>query len=166
METRKNFMENQQLVRKGMDVNEHERLSIITQIKVKEQCFSCSSTFYSHSKVLNNDNENNSYAKMSVKQPLAYSWSVPIPVTVQPIFLRMYAWRVGKKGDFYVIFNSKAVFLWSCDGIFIKIINNVIIKFLEHISGVMISILTSTAVDCMYAALRSKSNDWLTRNQE
>ena len=51
----------------------HERLSIITQIKVKEQRFSCGSTFYSHSKVLSNDNENNYYAKMSVKRPLAYS---------------------------------------------------------------------------------------------
>ena len=69
-------------------------------------------------------------------------------------------------GGGYEIFNSKAVFIWSCDDIFIKIINNVIIKFLEHTSGVMISILTSTVVDCRYTALRSKINDCLTQNQE
>jgi len=42
------------LVRKNMDVN--------------EQCFYCCSTFHSHSRVFNN--EQNSYPKMSVKQPL------------------------------------------------------------------------------------------------
>ena len=57
-----------------MDVNEHERLSNITlktQIQEKEQLSYCRSTFHSHSKVFNN--ENNSYLKMSVKRTLDYS---------------------------------------------------------------------------------------------
>jgi hypothetical protein len=37
-----------QLLKKDMDVNEHERLSNITlRHKVKEQCFYCFSTFQS-----------------------------------------------------------------------------------------------------------------------
>ena len=68
------FHEKSAISKKGYGCKwKHERLSIITQIKVKEQCFSCGSTFCSHSKVLSNDNENNYYAKMSVKRPLAYS---------------------------------------------------------------------------------------------
>jgi hypothetical protein len=40
------------LVRKDMDVNEHERLSnhaFRNKLKVKEQLFYCSSIFYTHS---------------------------------------------------------------------------------------------------------------------
>jgi hypothetical protein len=49
-----------------MDVNEHERLSSITlRQKVK---YKYCSTFHSHSMVFNN--EQNSYPKMSVKQPV------------------------------------------------------------------------------------------------
>ena len=51
-----------------MDANEHERLSnitLMTQVKVKEQCFYCCSTLQSHSiRVFNDDH--NSYLKMSV----------------------------------------------------------------------------------------------------
>ena len=51
-----------------MDVNEHERLSnTCRQIKVTEQHFRCS-TFHNHKSVFNN--ENTSYPKLSVKQPL------------------------------------------------------------------------------------------------
>jgi hypothetical protein len=61
----------QLVVRKDKDVNEHERQSNITlktQIQEKKQCFYCCSTFHSHCRVFNN--ENNSYHKMSVKRPL------------------------------------------------------------------------------------------------
>jgi hypothetical protein len=44
------------IVRKDRDVNEHERLpNIAFRHKVKEQRFYFCSTFYSHSRVFNND---------------------------------------------------------------------------------------------------------------
>ena len=60
----------QLVVRKDMDVNEHERLSNITcrhklKLKKKEQHFHCCSTFLSHSSVFNN--RNNSYPKICMK---------------------------------------------------------------------------------------------------
>ena len=51
-----------------MDVNKHERLSNITlrhKLKLINNTFYCCSTFHSHSRVFNN--ENNSYPIMSVK---------------------------------------------------------------------------------------------------
>ena len=64
------------LVRKDMDVNEHERLTIQlyiwTQTTVKKTVLFCCSTFHNHSRVFSN--KNNSYPKMSMKQPLACSW--------------------------------------------------------------------------------------------
>jgi len=60
------------LVRKDMDVNGNERLSNIIQkqctliqIRIKEQCFYCCSTFHIHNWIFNNDH--NSYPKVSVK---------------------------------------------------------------------------------------------------
>jgi hypothetical protein len=58
----------QLVIRKDMDVNEHERLSNFTlrhKIKVKEQHFYCFYAYHSHSRVFNN--ENNSYPKICVK---------------------------------------------------------------------------------------------------
>jgi type IV secretory pathway TraG/TraD family ATPase VirD4 len=51
-----------------MDVNDHERLSNITQNLGKEQYFNGSSSFHSHRRVFNN--EHISYQTMSVKLPL------------------------------------------------------------------------------------------------
>jgi len=51
-----------------MDVNEHERLSNITQNLRKEQCFNCSSSFHSHGRVFNN--EHSSYHTLNGKLPL------------------------------------------------------------------------------------------------
>ena len=51
-----------------MDVNDHERLSNITQYLGKEEYFNGSSSFHSHRRVFNN--EHNSYQTMSVKLPL------------------------------------------------------------------------------------------------
>jgi hypothetical protein len=51
-----------QLIRKGMDVNEYERIPKFnnkTDIKVNEERLYCCSTFHSHSRVFNN--EDNSY---------------------------------------------------------------------------------------------------------
>jgi hypothetical protein len=50
------------LIRKAMDVNEYERIPKFnnkTHIKVKEESLYCCSTFHSHSRVFNN--EDNSY---------------------------------------------------------------------------------------------------------
>ena len=60
-----------------MDVNERERLSNVTlrhNIKVEEHCFYCCSTFHSHSKVFNN--ENNSYAKNECETAPSLQWVV------------------------------------------------------------------------------------------
>jgi hypothetical protein len=60
------------LVRKNIDVNEHDILSNITLThnQVKEQRFYCcsASEFHSHSMVFNK--QHNSYPKMSMKRPL------------------------------------------------------------------------------------------------
>ena len=53
-----------------MDVNEHERLfniTLKTQIKVKEHCCYCCSTFHSHKKFF--INKHNLYPKMIVNGP-------------------------------------------------------------------------------------------------
>ena len=58
------------LVRNYMDINDRENIKLytLTQVKAKEQHFYCCSTFHNHSRVF--INENNSWPKMSVKQPL------------------------------------------------------------------------------------------------
>ena len=68
------IVKEQIVVRKDMDLNVHERLSnmtLKTPIIVKEQYFYCCSTLHCYSGVFNN--ENNSYHKMSGKQPLVCS---------------------------------------------------------------------------------------------
>ena len=48
----------EELVRKDVDVNEYDRLSTIKlkiQIKVKEHCFYCCSTFHSNIRDFNNE---------------------------------------------------------------------------------------------------------------
>jgi hypothetical protein len=57
-----------------MNMRDYLPLHLETQIKVKKQCFYCCSTFHSHSRVFNN--EQNSYCKMNVKQSVACSWAV------------------------------------------------------------------------------------------
>ena len=54
------------LVRKEMDVDEHDTLSNITHHQVKKQRFHCCSAYHVHSMVF--DNEQNSYHNMSVKR--------------------------------------------------------------------------------------------------
>jgi len=54
-----------------MDVNEHERLSNITQNLGKEQCFNCSSLLHSQRRVFNN--EHSSHHTLNGKLPL---WEV------------------------------------------------------------------------------------------
>ena len=48
-------------------MRDYQTLHFKTQIKAKEQCFHCCSTYYSHSKDFNN--ENNSNLKKSLKIP-------------------------------------------------------------------------------------------------
>lgn len=62
-------------VRTDMDVNENERISNITHIKVKEQCFSCCSILDSHSRVFYMQRIQ-PIAKTSVKRPLACSRAI------------------------------------------------------------------------------------------
>jgi hypothetical protein len=74
LEFKREFTYFGQLVRKVMDVNEHQKLlsnTLKTLIEVNEQDYYCCSTFHSHSRVFNN--ESNSYVKMSAKLTLASS---------------------------------------------------------------------------------------------
>ena len=60
---------NLSIVRRNMDVNEHERLSNFMQIKVNEQCFDC--CFTSHCRVFNNEHSlysNNEHSLCSKKE--------------------------------------------------------------------------------------------------
>ena len=58
------FMNLVKLIRKDIDVNEHESISNTTLRPklIKEQCFYCRSTFHSHRKVFNKMNVNNHLA--------------------------------------------------------------------------------------------------------
>jgi hypothetical protein len=66
----------QRLASNDIDVNEHERLSNITQNLGKEQCFNYSSSFHNHRRIFNN--EHNSYHTMNGKLPLVSIWEVLI----------------------------------------------------------------------------------------
>ena len=54
-------------------------LHLDTQIKVKEHHFYCCSTFHSHNGIFNYDN---SYPKMSVKQPAVERYSLRLTIKV------------------------------------------------------------------------------------
>jgi len=60
-----------QLIRNDMDGNKQRLSNITLKHKIKEQHFYCCSTFHSHSRVFNN--ENNSYTKMTTSRHLCGS---------------------------------------------------------------------------------------------
>ena len=98
-----------ELVRKDIDVNEHDKSSnlILKQIKEKLQTLYCRSAFHSHSRVFNNDH--NSYPKMSVKWHLAiYSLSVCSWFTSLRFLLvsccSIFSWCLHRFVDHYLSF--------------------------------------------------------------
>ena len=115
-----------------MDVNEHERLSNII-LRHKLKCFYCCSAVHNHSRDINN--EQNSYPKMSVKQPLVCSWLVLLPINAKSGHGNWYINLVKIDTTYHITINKKFMNYTTLELCPLKITKINLKKFLQQLGA-------------------------------